>query len=317
MSEITFNTITELQEAEEAWKTLSLNEVLYDNWDFRYLYYQFLQYPLEFIAAYDNGELVGLLPLMWDEEKGHLDFFAGVNFMEDNRIFVEPGYEFLRHELLKRVSKPAFLNYLHEEINISSQAEIHAYTYYADLAHVKNYSDYIEKTFSGKTKNTLKRQLKKLQENNLVFSENDSDDIDTLIKFNKERFGEKSSFYKRTNWSDFYKAIAAKFHTKTLSISINNEKKAVGFGIIYKNTYVMINSGADIEFDNLRKFTNLFLIDQAIKSQTTIYDAGSGSFGWKEYFKLIPKPQYQIDLRNTFAYDPGYKNTKGYKFFIK
>ena len=74
--------------------------------------------------------------------------------------------------------------------------------------------------------------------------------------------------------------------------------KAVGLGILYNDTYVMVNSGADLEFSNLRKFTSLFLLDQAIQLGAKVYDAGSGAFGWKEDLRLSKKPQYILDLRN-------------------
>ena len=90
MKNLTFRNISNLEEAEKAWKSLSPNKVLYDDWDFRYTYYKYFNYPLNFIAGYDQGELVGLLPLMWDPTKGCYDFLPGLAIWKTMQFFINP-----------------------------------------------------------------------------------------------------------------------------------------------------------------------------------------------------------------------------------
>lgn len=89
MSNITYKIITSLEEAKIAWKELSPNQYLHDDWNFRYLYYKYFEYPLYFYAAYSDDQLVALLPLMQNLQTQKLEFFAGFDYMENNRIFVK------------------------------------------------------------------------------------------------------------------------------------------------------------------------------------------------------------------------------------
>lgn len=297
MSNITFKRISNIIEAELVWKALSPRQFVFDDWNFRYGYYKYFQYPLFFYAAYDDDELVGLLPLMWDEEKQYLDFFAGFGYMENNSIFLKPGYEDLYHELLKQIDRPALLEYMRTPTEEGTGAQVHDNNYFIDLKGMTSYHDFIDTYFSTDKKNNILSQFKKLEEKRLTIKEGTLEDLDILFYWSKIRFGETSSFYTRPYFEKYIRFIASHFDSKIITVSLDGKIEGVGLVILYNNVCHGINSGYNPDISNLGKYLTFLKIDAGIKAGKEIYDAGTGAFGWKEDFHLLKNPQYKIDLR--------------------
>ncbi len=302
MKKITFRTITTLKDCKNLWSILSPKKTLYDEWDFRYAYYRHFNYSLVFITAFDKEEPVGLLPLMFDREKGYLDFFAGFEYMEDNGLFLKKGYEDCSEEFLDQVQgeRPALLEYIGESLNLNGSV-IHDYNYFINLKGLSDYEDFLHHYLHGESRRNIEYQIRKINKNEVEISYGNRDDILILEKWNKIRFGKHSSFYERPHWEEFYKEIAEKFNSQIITVSINGQKEGVGFLILYKNICYGINAGYNPEIKNLGKYITLLKIDYAIKKGAQIYDAGSGAFGWKEDFNLLKRPLYRIDTRHYFV----------------
>jgi hypothetical protein len=296
MSNISFNIITELHEAEAAWKLLSPNALLFDDWNFRYGYYKFFQYPLRFYTAYEANKPVGVLPLMWNEEKQYLEFFASFGYMENNSAFIKPGYEYIIPHLLEQIDRPALLEYMSPTSSILPHAENHENEYYADLIGLRHYHDFIETYMSGDKKRNILAQCRKLEQTGVVISEGTINDIKHLIYWSKIRFGRKSSFYRRPYFEEFYKFLGTSFDTRVITARINNEVQGVGLMIFYNDICFGINSGYNPEISNLGKYLSLHKIDYAIKAGKKQYAAGTGSPGWKEDFNLLKNPQYHLTV---------------------
>jgi len=297
MSRINFKCISNIKEAEIAWKQLSPSKSIYDDWDFRYCYYKFFQYPLFFYAGFDNNELIGLLPLMWNEEKGYLDFFAGFSYMEDNAIFIKKDYEKYYNNFLECIDRPALLEYLRPDMKLLQNSVIQDFNYSVNLRSLRSYEDFIYLYLGKNTAKKLFSQFKKIQKRGIKIIYDRFDDLDLLVYWNKAKFGANSSFYQRPHWEKFIKTIAKKYPSKIISVEINKKIEGVGLVIFYNNICYGINSGYNPTINNLGKYITMLKIDAGIKARATTYDAGSGSFGWKEDFHLIKKPQYQLDLR--------------------
>lgn len=301
MKKIKFKIITEVKEAENLWNLLSPKKVLYDEWSFRYSYYKYFNYPLFFITGFDKKEAIGLLPLMFDIKKGHLDFFAGFKYMEDNGIFVKEGYETYKESFLDKISKPALLEYMNESKSFIG-AKAHDYSYFINLKSLSSYEDFLHKYLNGESRRNIEYQIRKiykLGKVEVVYGQ--KEDLEILEKWNKLRFGAHSSFYERPFWHEFYKSLSEKFDTEIITVSINGKKEGVGFLLCYKNICYGINAGYNPEVKNLGKYITLLKIDYAIKKKMEVYDAGSGAFGWKEDFNLLKRPFCKIDLRPKFS----------------
>lgn len=303
MSNLTYKHISNLSEAEAAWKTLSPNKVIYDDWDFRYAYYKYFNFPLDFIVAYQDEKLVGVLPLMWDPNKNHYDFFAGFGYMEDNAIFVKEGFEGIRPELLKRVSGPTLLEFLRPDMATLPGIKPYDQNYYIELNGMENYQDFIQKYLSSDGRRNINSQIRKLNSENAVEITYDNlEDMKVLEYWNKVRFGNTSSFNERPHWDEFFNEIVQKYESKIITVSINGKREGVGFVILYSDICFGFNAGYNPQIKNLGKFITLLKIDAGIKAKKRIYDAaGSGAFGWKEDFNLLKRPQYCIDLTSSPA----------------
>ena len=53
-SPIQFKTITTPEEAKGVWENLSPHKTIDDEWNFRYSFFEYLNYDLHFIAGYNN-----------------------------------------------------------------------------------------------------------------------------------------------------------------------------------------------------------------------------------------------------------------------
>ncbi|GEM_PF-1231040 len=309
MKKIIFRTVTDIKEAKKVWDLLSPRKVLYDEWDFRYAYYKYFNYPIFFITAYENDEPVGLLPLMLDKEKNYLDFFAGFEYMEDNAIFLKSGYESYRENFLDSINRPALLEYMNGSAELS-ESEIHDYNYFIDLKGLINYEDFLHQYLHGESRRNIEYQIRKIfSQADVVISHGNMEDLDILEKWNKVRFKNHSSFFERPHWHDFYREVAEKFDSDIITVSIGGKKEGVGFLVTYKDICYGINAGYNPKVKNLGKYITLLKIDYAIKKGMKTYDAGSGAFGWKEDFNLNTRPFYRVDLRQTFLQAPHSPNS--------
>lgn len=298
MNNLHYKRISNLAEAEAIWKALSPNKSIYDVWEFRFAYYKYFNYPLYFYTAFNGEEPVGVLPLMLNEEKNQLDFFAGFSYMEDNAIFLKEPNQEIVNTLITQIEKPALLEYMREDMKIIEGSTPHDYNYFIDLKGMRTYSDFINQYLSGDGRRNLNSQLRKLEQYNFSISYDYISDIDILEKWNRERFKDHSSFAERPHWNEFFKSIAQEFSSKIITLSLDNNKVGVGFVVFHNNICYGINSGYDPEIKNLGKYLTLLKIQAGIDANKEIYDAGgSGAFGWKEDFNLIKRPFYSIEIK--------------------
>lgn len=302
MEHFTFKKITHLSEAQAIWKSLSPNRILFDDWNFRYSYYKYFMYPLYFLTAYYRGKPIGLLPLMWNEERSYLEFFASFGYMESNSVFVQPGYESCIGQLIARIDRPALLEYMTPSCRTIRHSVIHDYEYYANLTGLNDYHDFINTNLTGDKKRNLLSQFKKLENIHIMIDTGTQKDLDYLIYWNKVRFGEHSSYHRRPHFEAFLKNIGSYFDTRIITAKLNGRIEGVGLVVFYKNICFGINSGYNPQISNLGKYISMHKINTAIKAGKVRYAAGTGSPNWKEDFNLLKNPQYLLDLRSSFTH---------------
>lgn len=285
--------ITDLDEAKSVWEILSPKETIYDEWNFRYLYYSFSNYPIAFYVAFENNKPVALLPLQFNTDKGYAEFFGG-GYFEDNKIFYEKVFDDFE-ELIKNISETFKLEWVSERY--TQDFEISEYKYLLDLQGLNDKKDYINKFWSGKSKQNLNAQIRKLQ-NRVKVEYNKYEDFYKLVELNQKRFGKNSSF----NFPfrvEYFKKLLNESDCLMISIYVDGKIESVGFSVLYKGIYYGLNSGTNNEIDGLGKYLILEKIDQAIKEGAKLYDARAENLGWKEAFKFSKRPQYDLDLTNS------------------
>ncbi len=283
--------IDNLEEAKNAWSKLSPNETIRDNWDFRYCFYKYFNYPLYFYAGFDGDEIVGLLPLQYNEEKKYLEFFGG-NFMDNNRVFIKSDYEECIPQFYSAISQNAILKNIAGYDPFTKSLEIDKYKYTADLSDIKNMNDYFIKNFNSRSRKKLLKSIREIEVLKSEIIEDNFNDFDLLIELNKKAFGEKSLFYKPYKIESYKDLLKLNFDIHMLTFIINNQKEAIFFYIIYKDTFVGINSGTNRNSAfNLGTYLNYIKFCKAIQLKAKFYDAGLNDLGWKEKWHLEKIPQ--------------------------
>lgn len=292
MKTLEIKRIDNLEEAKNAWGKLSPDKTICDNWDFNYCTYKYFNYPLYFYVGYNNGEMVGLLPLQYNEDKKYLEFFSG-GFMRDNRIFIKQDHKECIPQFYNAITKTARLTRIVGEDPFTKSLDIYKYKYIADLSQAKDSDDYLVKKFSKGSRYKVRKKINSIQQMESKIIENDYNDLDLMIELNKKNFGEKSSFNKPHRVEIFHDLLKLNFDIHLLTFIVNGQKEAVSFSIKYKNIYAYIQTGTNKNnIPNLGTYNIYKNFENAIKIGAKYLDAGISDLGWKERWHLEKTPQY-------------------------
>jgi len=293
MEEIKFIKIKDFDECKKYWDILSPKITLFDLWDFRYCFYKYDNFPLEFIVGIIDDQPIGLLPLQLNTEKGGtLEFFGG-SWMEDNKVFINPKY-FDKTEMFFNQIDPndkALLIGINSPDKFCSTLELDDYKYQLDLTNYNSYWDYINDKYNKKGQDTFKRKFKKIEQSEIEFIENETEDLDLLISLNIKNFKEDSSFNdekRKLIYKDFIN-LGLEYHL--ITIKVNGVKQAVSMNIVYNGVFYYLNAGSNFEeIPNLGNYTIMNDIAKAIKLKCKVFDALMISYNWKErwHFNKIP-----------------------------
>ncbi len=292
MKRIKIKIINDLKEAKNIWNNLSPNKYLCDDWNFRYCFYKYFNYPLFFYAGFDADKIVGLLPLQFNENGKYLEFFGG-SYMRDNRIFIKLGYENYINQFYESVKTPAKLISIIGDDSLTRSFDIYKYKYSADISEIKNTNDYFAKNLKGKSRYEFRKKIKLIEKMNPIVKMNNFDDIDLMIELNKKTFGENSSFNKPFRIEAFHDLIKSDFDKYLFTYIINGKKEAVSFSIKYNHAYIYINAGTNKrEIPNLGTFNIYCNFEKAIELGSKLFDAGMEDLGWKERWHLKKVSRY-------------------------
>lgn len=305
MVNLQFRVATDIVDVKEAWNELSPHQVIDDEWDFRYAFLKPLSYELRFIAGYDGEQIVGLLPLQRnnltglrppygkDEIQPFLEFFGGDD-MDDNVILLKPGYEECVLQFFDQIKERAILAPLATPYVYKQEAQVYEHKFFLLLTGYASYEDYLEHLWSKDSRKKIRQQIRNIHRDFKVeIINNNYEDITLLSTFNKERFGETSSFSHEYRQSIF-ESLTSLYAVETLTIILNGVKQGVSYGIHYKDRYVGMNAGVSYDVQDLGKYLAILQIQQAIELGCSMYDAGKGSSGWKEAYRFQKSPQYQL-----------------------
>jgi len=300
MQNLTFQLITDFNEAKEWWNKFAYGETIYSNWDFRNCFYTSWDRrkpsaEIRFYVGYFKDEPVGLMPLQYNQEEKYLEFFGG-SYMEDNQIYIKPGYEKYLPEFYDQIKEKAKLEYIIGHDEFTKKLKFKDWKYVLPLTGMKSHLDYVEKYFHGETKKKLKKRLKKVPEENkieVVF--NNFADIELLFQYNIEKFKNDSSFVWPGRKEAFRELLKPPFHPYLMTFLVNGQKQAVSLGILHNGVYESFNTGvsADAVY-NLSSYIHVKKIDHAIELGAKLFDAFTGDYGWKENWNFDKIPQYSF-----------------------
>ena len=168
--------------------------------------------------------------------------------------------------------------------------------YFLDLKKFDyNFENYIS-SFTKKHRKNLRYDLKKLKEKDYEIIKNDAKAFDRLVELNKLSFGEESDYNDRDYVLSMKKLIDAASKMKILdmiSIKIDNNTGAVGFGVFYNQCYYVLGIGRNKEIKNLGKLLISEQIKSAIKHKCNEVDFLSSESKWKELWNLDSEQMYE------------------------
>ncbi len=292
MSKIDFKIVENLIEAKFYWDLFVEQKSVFDNWDFRYCFYKYFNYPIYFKVGFINDIAVGLLPLQKNTDAGYLEFFGG-NFMENNRVSIKFEARQYVSNFYENLPGPAKLEYVIGEDDFTKNLKVLDQKYFLKLDTLKSSEDYLQNYFDSESRGKLKRKLKKIQQEKVEVVSNNLLNIEELMQFKIGRFGESSTFnwpYRKEIFRDILKLPLKIFLN---SFYLNDALQGVSLSILYQEDYAFVNFGISEEaFKNFTTFLTIYNIDQAIVNGAKSFDAFCGDCGWKELWHLDKSPQY-------------------------
>ena len=307
MPSLTFKVIIDPKQAQSFWEQFSPHQTIDDEWDFRNIFTQELELPFHFIVGFDKEKPVGLLPMQQNQVKGldakllnenkpFLEFFSGID-TDDNKVWLTKGYDNCLDQFLNQLTSHTVLTSLRPKYKTeTSESEYYLDRYELNLQEFPNFETFLQKNFDGKSRQRLVNSLNKLNKSFKVeIVDGSGEGLDILFNLSKKRFGEKSSFHLQYR-QNIYHNLLKKFNVDIFKIHLDGEPKAISFAIHFKNAYISINVGYDVEIRDVVKLLCATQIKRAMEKKCIRYDAGQGNNGWKEHFHLTKIPQYKLTL---------------------
>lgn len=293
---INFRIVTDIEEAKRLWSKLCTIETIYDDWDFLYLFYKTLKFPLQFITAFSNdNEPIGLLPLQNNETEGYLEFFGG-NFMEYNKVFILPEYANLIPEFFMLIEGKYKLRSMIGGEFYPEELENDDFTYFLNLENIKCFEDYLFLCHKkSKSRNHYRRIVRKVNSSNISIRKDHYDDLKYLIEFNSKRFPEDSHFLDSNITEAFYGLLESKFEVHMVSILIDDIVESVGVSVFFGNTFYCELTGTNRDsIADLGTYTTVQKLKLAIELGAKVFDVGHGDCNWKERWHLEKVLQYKL-----------------------
>ena len=299
MQALQFRVTHDIDAAQKIWGQLTPRRRIYDEWAFRLCFQQPVGFQPFFVLGLSNRKPVGLLALQYNTRKNVLEFFGGT-FMEYNRVLLQPEFagrapEFYNY-VLQNMEQDFVLGDLIDGNPSLSNYEQYDATYTVPLEGLNSMSEFIDRHFSGKSKNSLKRKITSLEKNHsLQIRDNDFADLDLLAELNIKRFGPESSFRYPSQIQSFRQLGKLPWELLLQTFIIDGKKQGVAVSLIYKDFFVYLMSGVDVEqVSNLGSYVVFQTLTAAIARKKKIFDAGRNTSGWKDRWHLTGTPVYSV-----------------------
>lgn len=299
---LTLEIVSDIEETKELWQEFSGNQTLFDTWEFRAAFYEAYLPRLHFVVLRSPTEIVGLLPLQYEQDQRKY-FWFGSWWQEENKFMVKD--EMYIPLLLAACPRPVNLNAISHEIPawIKQVIEFEADDpkYVLKLDGIKSIDDYLA-TLNKKKRYNLRRDWRLIEELKPEISLDNFDDLDGLIGLAKTRFKQKGE---ETDWEDerrveaFRKVIAygqkeISYKIRMITVKIGGKLAAVDMIALYQGCYYPLKCGYNVgEFPGIGNYVNLLEIKDAIELGVGKMDFLEIGYGWKDkWFDEVPLLKY-------------------------
>lgn len=300
------------ESAQELWQAFSPNRSMFDMWEVRRMFAQSFNREPYFLTLYEQSDkhpsILGVLPLWIDNDiyEGDYTWFGGF-WPEDNTFFVkDPEVIPL---LLMVAPKPLLLHSITPTneydflTTLSGFTEVEDKKYYLNLEGIHSVEEYL-RSLRKKKRHNLRRDQKHILSLHPAIEFGNQQHLSRMFDLNIERINElrkkglddRSVFEKQAHQTVFKKLLTIPFlESKIISTRIKGVVEAVEMGFVFKDTYYALTSGANIKkYSGLGVFSNLLVIEEAIRSGCSRIDFLSVDYNWKESWGFYASAQYQF-----------------------
>jgi len=298
---------TDLETCHQLFEEFSPKKTLFELWGFRYAFYLGYKHQPIFLIFEKEKQPVGLLPLWYEKDKDELRWF-GSWWQEGNRFW------FKDRSLIPLACSLFPTKILLNALDISPKiAQKLGFLnddpkYFLDLTQYSSINNFLLK-FPKKKRYNLRRDQKIISAKNPQTFINRFEDIEHLFRLSIKRFkGKDGSAFISTERKETFRQIikqAQEYEARMISTEINGKVVGVDLVAFYKGVYYALNGAYDLEkHPGLGNYSNLLLIEDALKLGAKTIDFLEVSYGWKEdWFTPLPLFQFkgaQNQNKNSF-----------------
>jgi hypothetical protein len=291
--------------AETLWNKFSPKESLFDLWSFRKPFFESFKTEPYFLTLFEEKEdedsVLGVLPLWIDDDefKGKYSWCGGY-WPENNSFFVKD--EEVIPLLLMAAPKPLYLSCIKPLAEYEFLKTLPGFSYeeelkfYLPISQYANVDDYLQR-LKKKKRHNIRRDRKRILSYRPRIILNDPRHIEDLFRLNIDRFtvgtnGDRrsDSIYQDKRQQELFRKLignSSEYETRIIATELNGKIEAVEVGFIYNKVFYSVSSGANItDYSGLGVYSNLLVIEDAMKNKCTQIDFLEGDYNWKSSWDL-------------------------------
>jgi hypothetical protein len=287
--------------AQKYWNMLSPRECLYDEWEFRSLFFDPHSTEFAFYTIERNGEPIAMLPLQYfgDGDDEYVEFLGG-QFMEFNRVFCISGAQDHVPLLIEQaLNDDAVLDYMVGDFP-AVRAGTPDPSYVLLLEDLQDEENIIRTCCPEKDRTTVRRLLNAPS----AIRVNHAPDLDAMDAISAKLFGNESWCLDPLVRRGLHALPDSSFETHLLSILIDGVPESVSLGVIHGDAYYFLLSATNrLVLPGLSKLHIALLIREASRKGLITLQAGAGACGWKDRWHFMQTMLYTLDAEkdNKFS----------------
>jgi hypothetical protein len=299
----------DLEEAQRLWQRHWPRRCLFDLWPVRACFQDQYRHPPHFLVASRGEKVCGLLALSWIGEEGCFGHFPGElwqgrTWLEQNKIIAADSR--VASALIEHLPWETRIRYLvpDDHLHLDTGAVVDEIGYLFFPPQFDYRFEAYQRTFAGKTRRKIRRELDRLDARGVALRFNHWTDMDTLFKLNLDRYGDQSYF----GDGRFHRAInnlAVWLRDQGLlrltTVLVGGRVAAVDMGAVWNGTYTVLAGGTHPDFPGIAKLINFHHLEWACAQRIPMVDFLCGDFNWKERFRLVARPLYALEKTRTSA----------------
>ena len=281
-----FRICNDINECKSLWNYFSPNERIFDIWDFRACFFDSREHEPHFIVAHANGNVQGLLPLVFSKREGKYIYFGGWFTAERNRIFLRDKTRI--KDLIEQCPSDTFIEGIDPNEGSFYDFPEDEYTHFLDLVKFSHDFDKYLDSLDKKRQKNLKSDLRSLPE--YMVHLNKLSDHKRLAELNVKRYEDESKF----NEDSVNKGISSLIELASkqgildmISVEVNGKVEAVDVCVFFKGRYyALIGSSNYQRIPNLGKLMTVLDIKSAMEKKAKSIEFGATADHWKRLWEF-------------------------------